>query len=159
MLTAVGRLEIVDVRPITRDQISDADARRAGYGTRTALLEELDSRTQGDIYRIELGGLSPDPRSALREDVPADADALDELARRLERLDARAPKRWTRRVLELIAAHPDTRAADLCGRVGQEKEAFKVNVRKLKKLGLTESRETGYRLSPRRRALLEHLQR
>jgi hypothetical protein len=33
--------------------------------------------------------------------------------------------------------------------VGQEKEAFKVNVRKLKNLGLTESLERGYRLAPR----------
>lgn len=35
------------------------------------------------------------------------------------------------------------------------KRAFKVNVRKLKGLGLTESLEVGYRLSPRGRALLE----
>ena len=33
--------------------------------------------------------------------------------------------------------------------------SFKVNVRKLKGLGLAESLEVGYRLSPRGRALLE----
>jgi hypothetical protein len=38
--------------------------------------------------------------------------------------------------------------------MGMERRAFKGNVRKLKELGLTESLEVGYRLSPRGRALL-----
>jgi len=41
--------------------------------------------------------------------------------------------------------------------VGLEKEAFKLNVRKLKNLGLTESLGTGYRISPRGRSVLERL--
>jgi hypothetical protein len=41
------------------------------------------------------------------------------------------------------------RAGDLCGVVGLEQQPFKVNVRKLKTLGLTESLDVGYRLSPR----------
>ena len=41
--------------------------------------------------------------------------------------------------------------------VGQERLVFKQNVRKLKTLGLTESLEVGYRLSPRGMALLEKL--
>ncbi|HVQ12710.1 MAG TPA: hypothetical protein VMS40_03930, partial [Vicinamibacterales bacterium] len=77
---------------------------------------------------------------------------------RLDRLDARsdgAP--WTRRVLSLIAGHPARRAGDLCKMAGQDKMAFKLNVRKLKTLGLTESLEVGYRLSPRGAALLDEL--
>jgi ribosomal protein S19E (S16A) len=35
--------------------------------------------------------------------------------------------------------------------------SFKRRVRQLKELGLTESLEVGYRLSPRGRAVLEHL--
>jgi hypothetical protein len=38
--------------------------------------------------------------------------------------------------------------------VGQERLPFKANVRKLKRLGLTISLETGYRLSPRGEAYL-----
>jgi hypothetical protein len=41
--------------------------------------------------------------------------------------------------------------------VGQEKMVFKLNVRKLKALGLTESLEIGYRLSPRGQILLRRL--
>ena len=40
-------------------------------------------------------------------------------------------------------------AGDLCRLVGLEMHPFKTNVRKLKTLGLTESLEVGYRLSPR----------
>jgi hypothetical protein len=58
------------------------------------------------------------------------------------------------RTLEILQANPGVRAADLCGLVGLEKAAFKINVRKLKALGLTESLEVGYRLSPRGAALL-----
>jgi hypothetical protein len=41
--------------------------------------------------------------------------------------------------------------------VGRERHPFKTDVRKLKELGLTESLEVGYRLSPRGRALLARL--
>ena len=45
--------------------------------------------------------------------------------------------------------------ARLAKRIGQERDHFKQNVRKLKELGLTESLEIGYRLSPRGRAYLQ----
>jgi hypothetical protein len=43
----------------------------------------------------------------------------------------------------------------LAERFGRERLPFKADVRKLKALGLTESLEVGYRLSPRGRAYLE----
>ena len=39
----------------------------------------------------------------------------------------------------------------------QDRPAFKINVRKLKEMGLTESLDTGYRLSPRGEALLREI--
>jgi DNA-binding IclR family transcriptional regulator len=57
----------------------------------------------------------------------------------------------------LLADHPAERAADLAQRVGKDRSRFKRRVRRLKELGLTESLVVGYRLSPRGRALLEHL--
>ena len=75
---------------------------------------------------------------------------------RLSAIDARSPRGpWTWSVLELIARHPATRAADLAPMVGRERLPFKADVRRLKELGLTESLRVGYRLSPRGRALLE----
>jgi ribosomal protein S19E (S16A) len=51
------------------------------------------------------------------------------------------------------------RAGDLAPVTGQDTQPFKRDVRKLKELGLTESLEVGYRLSPRGRAVLERLAR
>lgn len=83
------------------------------------------------------------------------AGELASLRAQLDRLDARsADGPWTRRTLEVLAKHPGVRAGDLCDLVGQEKMRFKLSVRRLKGLGLTESLGTGYRLSPRGEALL-----
>ena len=40
-------------------------------------------------------------------------------------------------------------AAELAASVGRETQPFKRDIRKLKELGLTESLERGYRISPR----------
>ena len=156
--TAVGELAIRSVDPVTIDQISTPDAKRAGYDTREALLAELDGRAEGVVYCIELGPLRHDRRETLGEQTATGAE-WQELARRLDRLDGRAPSGpWTRRVLELIDRHPGLRAGDLCRFAGQDMLPFKVNVRKLKNLGLTVSLETGYMLSPRGKAALRSLQ-
>jgi len=80
------------------------------------------------------------------------------LSGRLERFD-RASRHgpWTRQTLELIAGRPEVRAAELAAAVGRETQPFKRDVRKLKELGLTESLERGYRLSPRGQALMGRL--
>ena len=91
-------------------------------------------------------------------DAKLSKDDAAELARRLDRLDAasrRGP--WTRDVLRLIAARPGVRAPDLAASRGLETAPFKSSVRKLKELGLTESLEVGYRLSPRGKAALRKL--
>lgn len=159
LLTPVGQLAITSVEPVTLSGISAADARRAGYASREALLEELQQRPEGDFYRIELGPLLPDPRIALRN-KPANTDSEMKILReKLCRLDARAKEgAWTHQTLKVLRFHPGVRAGDLCGLVGQEKERFKLNVRKLKNMGLTESLGTGYRISPRGEALLDALQ-
>jgi hypothetical protein len=156
LLTAAGQLSITHVAPVNRGAITAADARRAGYDSLDMLLRELDSVAEGELYKIEFGALRPDPRVALREQPP-DGDDIAVLRRKLERLDAGPYGAWTQQALALIASHPGVRAADLCGHVNQPRDDFKTNVRKLKALGLTESLEVGYRLSPRGRTLLEAL--
>lgn len=158
LLTAAGQLEIRSVLPVETRSISERDAHEAGYPDRATLLEELNQRDEGDVYRIELGALTADPRVALR-DAALTSEDLTALRQKLERLDARATGgAWTRRALEVIRDHPERRAGDLCRKVGMEKEDFKINIRKLKQLGLTESLEVGYRLSPRGRTFLNALQ-
>jgi hypothetical protein len=100
----------------------------------------------------------PDPRAELRGRDALTDDELAELERRLARLDAASRHgAWTLAVLRLIRDRPEVRAGDLAPTRGQEKLAFKRDVRKLKELGLTESLEIGYRLSARGRTVLSHL--
>ena len=155
LLTAAGQLSITSVDEVALTRISEADARGAGYSSRDALLAELQARDQGKVYRIELGALRVDPRVALRQSASLSARECDEIARRLRRLDERSTQGpWTRQTLDLIRSRPGVRAGDLCRVVGLELQPFKLNVRKLKTLGLTESLEVGYRLSPRGTSLM-----
>lgn len=147
LTTPVGVLAIDAIAVVAPETISDADAVRAGYADAAEALAALEG--EAPIHRIAFRLIGEDPRRALRLDVSS--AALDEIETRLARLDARGP--WTAAVLELIAAHPGVRAPDLAARLGRETLAFKIDVRKLKALGLTESLEVGYRLSPRGHAL------
>lgn len=150
MITRVGQLAIESVTVVSVDDISEAEAQAAGYSL-PDLVGLLDGA--GDVHRIAFRLAGDDPRRALRAD---DADAaLDDVGRRLARLDRVRP--WTQSVLQMIASYPGVRAGDLAPRVGRAKADFKADVRKLKALGLTESLETGYRLSPRGRAMLGRL--
>jgi hypothetical protein len=156
-LTAVGVIGFEEVQLVPREAVTDADARRAGFESATALLGFLDRKAAGEIFRVRLRLVGPDPRVALRQRLPDEAE-LDSLLARLVRLDrASSHGPWTRAVLELIAAHPERRAVELATELGRERLPFKVDVRKLKQLGLTESRPIGYRISPRGRAVLERL--
>jgi hypothetical protein len=151
--TRVGVLAIESVEEIDSDEITDADAVRAGMRDREAVLASL--RGDGRLYRIKFHLAGPDPRVALRERSDLSPTERTELDRRLARLDAASKHGpWTADVLRLIADRPETRAADLAAAVGREKTPFKTDVRKLKELGLTESLDVGYRLSPRGRAYL-----
>ncbi len=155
LLLPIGQLQIAEVRQIAEDDITDEDARRAGYASRRALRDELATRTEGTLFRVELGALGPDPRIALRARGSLSDGEMAALTGKLAKLDASATSGpWTRRVLQLIRDNPAVRAGDLCEVVHMERLPFKANVRKLKALGLTESLEVGYRLSPRGDALL-----
>jgi hypothetical protein len=69
-------------------------------------------------------------------------------------MDSAAAEPWTRSVLHQIADHPGVVSTVLAEEAGQERLSYKIRVRRLKALGLTESLEVGYRLSPRGRAFL-----
>jgi hypothetical protein len=155
MRFARGVLGIDAVSRVTADEITEEDARRAGHASLSDLLAFLDSRPEGDLYRVDFHYAGEDERIALREDAALDDDARAALGERLARYDRASPRGpWTRAVLELIASQPGVRAPDLAASLGRDTLTFKVDVRKLKALGLTESLPVGYRLSPRGEAYL-----
>jgi len=156
--TAVGVLGVDAVDEMDFADITEDDARRAGFAALPDLLDDLATQRDGRVYRIALHVAGPDPRVGLRGRDALTDDELAEVERRLARLDAASRHgAWTLAVLRLIRDRPEVRAADLAPTRGQEKLAFKRDVRKLKELGLTESLEIGYRLSARGRTVLAHL--
>jgi hypothetical protein len=98
----------------------------------------------------------PDARIALRDRLPDPAELAANVTR-LARIDAASAAPWTTRYLQLIADQPGVVSHVLAPQAGAEVPPFKRRVRQLKELGLTESLEVGYRLSPRGRVVLEHL--
>jgi len=157
-LTPVGVLAIDAVDVVEVGDITPDEARRAGYRDRAELLAELDHHPDGTLYRIAFHHAGADPRVALRQEAEVPEDELAGIRARLTRLDrASSHGPWTEAVLRLIAARPAIRAADLAASLGRETQPFKTDVRKLKHLGLTESLDVGYRLSPRGRTVLSRL--
>lgn len=147
--TSIGVVQIIDIVSITADKITAADAKNAGYESLEKLLAQLEAVTEGNIFKIKVRYHSEDPRVVLRERASLTEAGFEVLKERLARLD-RYDKEggWTRRLLLLIRDHPKLRAADLALKTGKEKEWLKLNVRKLKNIGLTISHDPGYTLSP-----------
>jgi hypothetical protein len=152
MRTSVGLIEVTSVERVRT--VTKADAARAG-GSRDQLLKLMAGKEPAPIWRIGVRFAGADPRIALRAHDELSDGERTELLARLDRLDRAARSGpWTRHVLALIERNPARRAPDLAAELGRETQSFKRDVRKLKELGLTESLEIGYRISPRGQALL-----
>lgn len=147
--------EVVDV--VDASDIRDTDARCAGYPDAHALVADLRGADHLPIYRIQFHLVpGPDPRDELAAQSELTDAELAEVVRRLERLDrASSHGVWTADTLRVIHERPGVRAGDLAAALGRERDPFKVDVRKLKALGLTRSLEVGYELSPRGRSVLK----
>jgi len=151
--TAIGLVEVTSLDERTLDAITTPEALRAGFASIEELVTFLQQHPDRPIFRIGLRYAGPDPRLALREDAELSDDDRAGLTARLLRFD-RASRHgpWTASVLEIVHRRPGVRAADLARELDVETVVLKRDVRKLKELGLTESLEAGYRLSPRGRA-------
>jgi hypothetical protein len=156
-MTQGGVIGIDTVEVVTEDEITDLDAREAGYGTKENLLDKLSYRDD-PIYRIRVHFAGEDPRIALREKDDLSASELDEVIAKLDKLDQNSKRGpWTQAYLEVIKDMPNTHSSLLADYLGLSVPEFKPWVRKLKALGLTESLHPGYRLSPRGEKVLAAL--
>lgn len=154
--TAAGVVRIGAVEPVDERDLTDADAKAAGFADRAALLADLRADGDRTLYRIVLDGIEPDHRIALRGEGELSEADWHEMAARFARWDKAKPGYFPS-ILGAIGTHPGTPAGELAQAAGVEKLKFKQDVRRLKELGLTESLEVGYRLSPRGAAVLEKL--
>lgn len=134
-MTQGGVVGIDSVDVVTEADITEADAKTAGYPSREVLIEKLNYRDD-PIYRIGVRWVGEDPRIAMREGV--DDSDIAEIIAKLEKMD-RTSKRgaWTQSYLEVIRDMPATSSGLLANYLGISQAEFKPWVRKLKALGLT----------------------
>ncbi|MEO1218414.1 MAG: hypothetical protein AAFY45_33090 [Bacteroidota bacterium] len=156
--TSIGELKILSVDEVVESDISEDDAKASGLGSKKDLIEILNKREEGLIYKVAFVYHGEDPRIALRNQAEFSYEEFIELKTKLEKMDARSKSGpWTLVILRAIHKNPELRAADLAQLTGREKDWLKPNIRKLKNLGLTISLEVGYRISNRGEAFLNKL--
>ncbi|MEO8649248.1 MAG: ASCH domain-containing protein [Acidobacteriota bacterium] len=156
-MTQLGVIGIDSVKVVSEKQITEKDAKAAGFASKKDLLADLYDRDE-DIYRIGVHWAGEDPRKTLRTSDKLSKKELDELIANLHKLDTGSQRgSWTEAYLQLIHDQPNTHAQILAAQIGLTIPTFKPWVRKLKALGLTESLRPGYRLSPRGEKVLKAL--
>lgn len=147
----IGVLEVEEVRVVPVARITNAEAKRSGFASREALVAHLTElgplAEDAEVWRVAFhhGGDGDRVELAL-EDALSEEDVAT-IRAKLARMDAGEP--WTTETLAIIGRRPRTAASQLAAELGRETLPFKEDVRKLKKLGLTQSFEVGYEISPR----------
>jgi hypothetical protein len=158
--TPAGVIRVDAVEVVDPAAIDDDEAALAGHPDADSVRKRLAGEPEWPTYRVTLSWVGEDPRVALRQDTRLSDDDVAAIDARLERLDrASSHGPWTMTTLDLIRRRPQTRAPDLAAEVGRERDPFKIDVRKLKNLGLTISHPVGYELSPRGIAYLARTSR
>jgi hypothetical protein len=155
--TAAGVVEVTSITAADEKQLTEEEAADAGFDSVAALVKWTSAKGQGDLYRVGIILAGPDPRVALRGSAQLAAADVLALSARLERMDRAAEQPWTHSTLRQIQRQPGVVSTELAAEAGKERRRYKLRVRRLKALGLTESLERGYRLSPRGQAYLESL--
>lgn len=156
----IGVLEVDNVARQKIRELTEADARRAGFPTREALLEYLAAGPSGpltpdtEVFRVELHHAGEADFAPGASDDALSAADRQQIEDRLRAFDDAADAPWTAQTLGLIAERPHQAGSQLARALGRETAPFKADVVKLKKLGLTQSFEVGYDLTPRGRAFL-----
>jgi hypothetical protein len=155
--TSAGVVEVTSITRADEQQLTEREAAEAGFDSVAELLKWCSAKGNGDLYRIGIALAGPDPRTELRRTDNLDAADIATLNAKLDRMDRAADQAWTRNTLRQIQRLPGVVSTELAAEVGQERRTYKLRVRRLKSLGLTESLERGYRLSPRGQAYLAAL--
>jgi hypothetical protein len=154
----IGVLEVDEVRQVRVDEITEADAQQSGFASQAELIDYMAGASEQpltaatQVFRVVLHHAGDGDRVELALEDHLSEDDVRTIDDKLARLDAKQP--WTRATLAIIAKRPRVAASQLAAALDRDKLEFKEDVRKLKKLGLTQSFEVGYEVSPRGRAFL-----
>ena len=144
----------VAVTKVHGSRLTNADAAAGGFPSKEALLKWTSAKGTGTLYRIDLRLAGPDPRIALRDAADLGDAELERPGRQARPDGSRRTATLDPAVLRQISQRPAVVSTELAAAAGLPRDYYKIRVRRLKALGLTESLEIGYRLSPRGAAYL-----
>ncbi|HXK34296.1 MAG TPA: hypothetical protein VNM91_09810, partial [Dehalococcoidia bacterium] len=135
-LTPGSAIQIVSVDRVGAGAVTSADARRAGYAGRAALLEDMQRHggplARGElVYRVELRCVRQrDPRAVLAAHATLGDEERHALRQRLHAMTERNTRGVSfEELLRLVAAHPRVPASRLAAKVRRPVPAFKADVR------------------------------
>jgi len=156
LLTSVGVMKIHSIDLVTLDEITLEDVGRAGFSSKQELLESIQDKPGGVLYKIKITYDKEDPRKALREKTDITDEEFNEIAASLKRIDEYSTNgSWTHAFLIVLDSNKYVYSKDLSEIFQLDQSWVKRNIRKLKEIGLTESTKKGYRLSPRGREFMK----
>ena len=123
MHTSIGLVEVKSIEAIEETDVTDTDAIHAGFANKEHLLKSFSKNSNGVIYRIKISYYSEDPRISLREHTTLSEQELNDMMKKLQRLDKHSKKGdWTRKVLLTIKDNPNLHAIGIANLTGFEKE-------------------------------------
>lgn len=158
LLTSAGLIKIGKIESINENDISDSDALNAGFSDKEEIIKSFPPNSAGTIFKISVAYHSEDPRIKSREKEHLTEKEFSDLKKKLKQLDNYSKQGlWTSKILFAVKDNPNLRAAGIAKLTGFEKEWLKVNIRKLKNLGLTISHTVGYELSPFGKIFIQRL--
>ncbi|CAN5923705.1 hypothetical protein BH11MYX3_BH11MYX3_00130 [soil metagenome] len=147
----IGVIEVDAIALVAVRTITAVDAVKAGFATRQALVDYLAElgtlEDETPVYRVEMRHAGDGDRVSLAMEDKLTAEEVEVIRGKLARMDRTAP--WTAKTLAIIGKYPRIAASKLAAKLKRETLPFKTDVRKLKKLGLTQSFEVGYEIAPR----------
>ena len=85
LLASIDQLSIASVDIVNVSDITATDGASAGADDLSSLVEALVSQTEADVYRARLSFAGPDPRLAMRADIPLGTDA-EKIVTKLRRM-------------------------------------------------------------------------
>lgn len=140
-LGASERITVSAVDAIAISEIRPRDAKASGFESTDTLVSMLTKESgrrltaRSKVFRVRFryaGTVKDEPPAFTRDELDARLDRMGE---------------WSRTLLALIGANPGVSSAVLAKQMGRERMKLKADVRKLKRLGLTQSLDVGYRLT------------
>lgn len=157
-------IEVDSIEQVPVSSISEHDANNAGFTNISKLIKFLNKNSpqhitkESSVFKVQFHYVQDRKYTPPADNVEITPQAINDVIAKLHKMDRLSKQDpWTIQVLTLIQENPQTASSQLAHIMQRDRQTFKSDVRKLKKLGLTVSFEVGYELSAFGEAVLNRI--